>query len=138
MTVTDRILKKWISNSAIQNCCRKNIVWNTDELWAKEASMSTSGTDEGLEFLDGFGDDPMDVYDGTLEFDLEMSDTKNIDNGATVAGALDKLRKKDSQLEDAFLEIEVKDSVLENEVFTELNESNGLKWSTNTMFNKCV
>ena len=70
------------------------------------------GVDEAIDFLDGFGSDPLDVGEALLEFDMEMADAKDIDDGATVAGAMDELLEKDSQLEAAITEIEFKDNLL--------------------------
>jgi hypothetical protein len=102
----DRVLRKWISKSAIQHARRRNLVWCTESLRAKDASKIRVSVDEGLEFLDGFGADPTDVFDGSLAFDLDMADAKDIDDGATVAGELDELRETESQLDDALSELE--------------------------------
>lgn len=83
--------------------------WSPPELCSRRAQAVVDG---GLEFLEDSMDDPTDVFDGTLELDLEMADAKDIDDGATVTGALDEIRERESQLEDAFQEIEVKDRKL--------------------------
>ncbi|CAJ1953825.1 unnamed protein product [Cylindrotheca closterium] len=43
---------------------------------------------------------------------MEMADAKDIDDGATVAGAMDELLEKDSQLEAPITEIEFKENLL--------------------------
>src|SRR5210317_166796 len=74
---------------------------------------STHRTLVWLDFLDGFGDDPMDVFDGTLTIDMMIANSKDIDDGATVAGAMEDLRKTEEQLQEAFTEIEVQGQRLE-------------------------
>lgn len=72
------------------------------DLCAKQMLSNGDLVDGGLEFLDDSWDDPTDIFDGTLEIDMDMADAKDIDDSATVAGAMDELRKRESQLEDAF------------------------------------
>ncbi|CAJ1963297.1 unnamed protein product [Cylindrotheca closterium] len=61
-----------------------------------------------------------------LEFNMEMADAKDIDNGAMVTGTMDKLLEKDSQLEAAITEIEIKENLLVEQsraALWKLNES---------------
>ncbi|CAJ1963143.1 unnamed protein product, partial [Cylindrotheca closterium] len=94
--------------------------WKISELWTwfqwkkcwTKQIAARQGIDEAIDFLDGFGSDPLDVAEAKLEFDMEMADAKDIDDGATVAGAMDELLEKDSQLEAAITEIEFKENLL--------------------------
>ena len=112
-TVADVIMKKWISSADVERSRRRNLIWDIAELRARESTVANGGVDEALQFLDGFGPDPMDVFDGTLEIDLNMIRERDVDDGATVAGALDELREAETHLEHAFLEIELKDARLD-------------------------
>ncbi|CAJ1936126.1 unnamed protein product [Cylindrotheca closterium] len=87
------------------------LVWCLETLRARPADQTQQGVDEAIDFLDGFGSDPLDVGEAKLEFDMDMADAKDIDDGATVAGAMDELLEKDSQLEAAITEIEFKDNL---------------------------
>jgi len=111
-TQSNRVIGKWLSKSLIHTTRRKELVWCLETLRARPAAQSQQGVDEAIDFLDGFGSDPLDVGEALLEFDMEMADAKDIDDGATVAGAMDELLEKDSQLEAAITEIEFKDNLL--------------------------
>ena len=58
-------------------------------------------------------EDPTDVFDGVLAIDLEMAEAKCIDDGATVAGALNDQLETKRQLKEAHAEIEEKDAEME-------------------------
>ena len=109
---SNRVIGKWLPKSLIHTTRRKELVWCLETLRARPAVQSQQGVDEAIDFLDGFGSDPLDVAEAMLEFDMEMADAKDIDDGATVAGAMDELLEKDSQLEAAITEIEFKDNLL--------------------------
>ncbi|CAJ1934071.1 unnamed protein product [Cylindrotheca closterium] len=107
-----KVLGKWFPKSLIHTTRRKELVWCLETLRARPADQTQQGVDEAIDFLDGFGSDPLDVGEAKLEFDMDMADAKDIDDGATVAGAMDELLEKDSQLEAAITEIEFKDNLL--------------------------
>ncbi|CAJ1945861.1 unnamed protein product, partial [Cylindrotheca closterium] len=111
-TRSNRVLGKWFPKSLIHTTRRKELVWCLETLRARPADQTQQGVDEAIDFLDGFGSDPLDVGEAKLEFDMDMADAKDIDDGATVAGAMDELLEKDSQLEAAITEIEFKDNLL--------------------------
>ena len=102
-----------VNKRSIYKARRRDLVWCTTELRAKPGSAIQAATVDGLEFLEGFGEDPTDVFDGTLEFDLEMADAKDIDDGATVAGAMDELRDREAQLADTHAELEAQAAALD-------------------------
>lgn len=104
-----QVLSKWFPMSLIQYVLRMGEQWSPPDLCARQIQSDGTMVDGGLEFLDNSMDNPTDVFDSTLELDLKMADTKDIDDGA---GALDEIRERKSQLEDAFQEIEVKDQQL--------------------------
>src|SRR6056300_1072655 len=110
---TDKLLRTWISMSDIQSARNRNLQWNPYTLSARPSDGNGQNLDDGLDFLDGFGDDPMDVFDGTLTIDMMIANSKDIDDGATVAGAMEDLRKTEEQLQEAFTEIEVQGQRLE-------------------------
>ena len=110
---TDETLSKWVSKRSIRRARRRDLVWCPNELRAKPGSVIQVATDDGLDFLEGFGEDPTAVFNGTLEFDLEMADAKDIDAGATVAGVMDELRETEAQLADAHAELDAKDAALD-------------------------
>ncbi|CAJ1967895.1 unnamed protein product, partial [Cylindrotheca closterium] len=103
-TQANRVITKWLSISLIHTTRRKELVWCLETLRARPLDQTLQGIDEAIDFLDGFGSDPLDVAKAKLEFDMEMADAKDIDDGATVAGAMDELLEKDSQLEAAITE----------------------------------
>ncbi|CAJ1926829.1 unnamed protein product [Cylindrotheca closterium] len=111
-TQANRVIAKWLSMSLIHTTRRKELVWCLETLRARPSDQTLQGIDEAIDFLDGFGSDPLDVAEAKLEFDMEMADAKDIDDGATVAGAMDELLEKDSQLEAAITEIEFKENLL--------------------------
>ncbi|CAJ1953100.1 unnamed protein product [Cylindrotheca closterium] len=111
-TQVNRVIAKWLSMSLIHTTRRKELVWCLETLRARPSDQTLQGIDEAIDFLDGFGSDPLDVAEAKLEFDMEMADAKDIDDGATVAGAMDELLEKDSQLEAAITEIEFKENLL--------------------------
>ncbi|CAJ1963075.1 unnamed protein product [Cylindrotheca closterium] len=111
-TRSNRVLGKWFPKSLIHTTRRKELVWCLETLRARPADQTQQGIDKAIDFLDGFGSDPLDVGEAKLEFDMDMADAKDIDDGATVAGAMDELLEKDSQLEAAITEIEFKDNLL--------------------------
>ncbi|CAJ1935509.1 unnamed protein product [Cylindrotheca closterium] len=111
-TRSNRVLGKWFPKSLIHTTRRKELVWCLETLRARPADQTQQGIDEDIDFLDGFGSDPLDVGEAKLEFDMDMADAKDIDDGATVADAMDELLEKDSQLEAAIMEIEFKDNLL--------------------------
>ncbi|CAJ1954256.1 unnamed protein product [Cylindrotheca closterium] len=113
-TQANRVIAKWLSMSLIHTTHRKELVWCLETLWARPSDQTLQGIDEAIDFLDGFGSDPLDVGEAMLEFDMEMADAKDIDDGAAVAGNMDELLEKDSQLEAAITEIEFKDNLLNN------------------------
>ncbi|CAJ1933705.1 unnamed protein product, partial [Cylindrotheca closterium] len=87
--------------------------WCTNTLRAVEATASPDAVEEALEFLDDVMEDATDVYDGQLLIDLDMANNKDIDDGKTVTGMMDKMQEREQQLEDAFNEIEIRDNALE-------------------------
>ncbi|CAJ1939555.1 unnamed protein product, partial [Cylindrotheca closterium] len=111
-TQANRVIAKWLSMSLINTTRRKELVWCLETLRARPSDQTLQGIDEAIDFLDEFGSDPLDVAEAKLEFDMEMADAKDIDDGATVAGAMDELLEKDSQLEAAITEIEFKETLL--------------------------
>ncbi|CAJ1955381.1 unnamed protein product [Cylindrotheca closterium] len=58
-----------------------------------EATASPDAVEEALEFLDDVMEDAMDVYDGQLSIDLDMANNKDIDDGKTVTGMMDKMQE---------------------------------------------
>ena len=108
----DRAMGKWIPKSEIQLVRRKKMVWCTRFLRAVEAETTEVQVEEALEFLDDVIEDTTDVYDGQLSIDMEMADAKDIDDGQTVTGMLDEMQERERQLEDAFVEIEARDTEL--------------------------
>ena len=55
---------------------RAHLVWNTKELRGKAGVGGQKTIELGYSFLDDLIDDPMDVFDGTLDIDLEIADAK--------------------------------------------------------------
>jgi len=108
-----KILSKWVSGNDIQRSFSQNLEWDPERLSARRTNHNTAMLDDGLDFLDGFGEDPLDIYDGTLTIDLNIANSKDIDDGATVAGAMEDLRATEAQLEDAFTEIEIQGQQIE-------------------------
>jgi len=108
-----KILRKWVSGNDIQRSFSQNLEWDPERLSARRTNQTTTMLDDGLDFLDGFGEDPLDIYDGTLTIDLNIANSKDIDDGATVAGAMEDLRATEAQLEDAFTEIEIQGQQIE-------------------------
>ncbi|CAJ1956174.1 unnamed protein product, partial [Cylindrotheca closterium] len=86
-TRSNRVLGKWFPKSLIHTTRRKELVWCLETLRARPADQTQQGVDKAIDFLDGFGSDPLDVGEAKLEFDMDMADAKDIDDGATVAGA---------------------------------------------------
>ncbi|CAJ1969844.1 unnamed protein product [Cylindrotheca closterium] len=113
LTKTDQALRKWVPQSEISMAQRKNLKWCTKTLRAVEATASPDAVEEALEFLDNVMEDATDVYDGQLSIDLDMANNKDIDDGKTVTGMMDKMQEPEQQLEDAFNEIEIWDNALE-------------------------
>ncbi|CAJ1960549.1 unnamed protein product [Cylindrotheca closterium] len=111
-TQANRVIAKWLSMSLIHTTRRKELVWCLETLQARPSDRTLQGIDEAIDFLDGFGSDPLDIAEAKLVFDMEMADAKDIDDGATVAGTMDELLEKDSQLEAAITEIEFKENLL--------------------------
>ncbi|CAJ1970118.1 unnamed protein product, partial [Cylindrotheca closterium] len=111
-TQANRVIAKWLSRSLIHTTRRKELVWCLETLRARPLDQTLQDIYEAIDFLDGFGSDPLDVAEAKLEFDMEMADAKDINDGATVAGAMDELLEKDSQLEAAITEIESKENLL--------------------------
>ena len=70
-----------------------------------------NGLDDGLDFLD-FGSDILDSFRGLLAFDLDMANAKDIDDGGTVAGAMDDFIETQAQLQDALLQVAIQDEAL--------------------------
>ncbi|CAJ1943995.1 unnamed protein product [Cylindrotheca closterium] len=68
-----------------------------------------------MEFLDDVMEDTTDVYNGQLSIDLDMANNKDIDDGKTVTGMMDKMQEQEQQLEDAFNEIKIWDNALEDQ-----------------------
>ncbi|CAJ1945346.1 unnamed protein product [Cylindrotheca closterium] len=113
LTKTDQALRKWVPQSEISMAQRKNLKWCTNTLCAVEATALPDAVEEALEFLDDVMEDATDVYNGQLLIDLDMANNKDIDDGKTVTGMMDKMQEREQQLEDAFNEIEVRDNALE-------------------------
>ena len=113
----DKILARWVSSANVAHARRRNLLWNTAQLQAtpgERDSKSTKSYSDFLAELDDLGfDDPTDVFDGTLTIDLEMAEAKCIDDGATVAGALNDQLETKLQLEEAHAELEEKDAEIE-------------------------
>ncbi|CAJ1963362.1 unnamed protein product [Cylindrotheca closterium] len=106
----DQVLGKWIPKSEIQATRCKCLVWCTSTLRAIEASNQSTKVEEALEFLDNVIEDTTNVYQGQLLMDMDMANTKDIDDGQTVMGMLDEMHKREQQLEDAFVEIKACDN----------------------------
>lgn len=83
-----KVLSKWVARRLIQQATRRQQFWDTTTARVSERNQAEGGLDEGLDFLQ-FGHDILDAFRGALAFDLEMADARDIDDGATVAGALD-------------------------------------------------
>jgi len=104
---SDKILKRWISNEAVTAANRAPLVWNTTEFRAKADLGGPQTIESGFSFLDDVLYDPTEVFDGTLDIDLEIS--KDIDNGATVADATQELWETEPLLVGAHAELDDKD-----------------------------
>ena len=90
------VIKNWMALDEAERNQRGNIVWFPSELRSKCVDQSTSDgrqVEDSLDFLMGVDDDPMEHVEGTLHIDVNMASVRDIDDGATVAGALDELRE---------------------------------------------
>ena len=101
-----RVIKPWFSQILIDRFRRRRQRWCSQTARAVDglADENHDTLDDGLDFLD-FGADILDSFRGLLSFDLEKANAKDIDDGATVAGAMDDYMETQAQLKDAMKNI---------------------------------
>ena len=113
------VIKNWMALDEAERNHSGNVVWSPTDLCAKCVDRTTSSgahVEDSLDFLLTMEDDPMDRAEGTLHLDVNMASVRDIDDGATVAGALDELREaqeglataleQNDQLQDANVQLQ--------------------------------
>ena len=91
----DKILRTWLSPSAVRSSRKKGMTWDQDKLAATSQAKASdpSNLHWGIEHLLTFENDTMEVaFNGKLEVDLDRAEIQDFDTGFTVAGILNDIR----------------------------------------------
>lgn len=113
--LAEKVAAQWVGQAAIIKMRQESRYWCHDDLCAKrsEAMDTQDRRDEsGLDWL-GWCMDVTDQVRGYLQIDQDSADCKDIDDGATVAGAADELKEATEMISDLVKDITIKEDQME-------------------------